>query len=99
MSREERAYKIYQVMLDNNDKSGLKAIVAQSLASLLKWDISSIPDGISKEQMFDLDLYQCLVDEKKREALKEEIINDKYIEYLVKAIRYAVGGGLYNKIV
>ena len=40
MSREERAYKIYQVMLDNNDKSGLKAIVAQSLASLLKWDIS-----------------------------------------------------------
>lgn len=41
--------------------------------------------------MFDLDLYQCLVDEKKREALKEEIINDKYIEYLVKAIRYAVG--------
>lgn len=37
MSREERAYKIYQVMLDNNDKSGLKAIVAQSLASLLKW--------------------------------------------------------------
>ena len=91
MSREERAFKIYQVMLDNNDKSGLKAIVAQSLASLLKWDISSIPDGISKEQMFDLDLYQCLVDEKKREALKEEIINDKYIEYLVKAIRYAVG--------
>ena len=91
MSREERAYKMYQVMLDNNDKSGLKAIVAQSLASLLKWDISSIPDGISKEQMFDLDLYQCLVDEKKREALKEEIMNDKYIEYLVKAIRYAVG--------
>ena len=91
MSREECAYKIYQVMLDNNDKSGLKAIVAQSLASLLKWDISSIPDGISKEQMFDLDLYQCLVDEKKREALKEEIMNDKYIEYLVKAIRYAVG--------
>ena len=44
MSREERAYKIYQVMLDNNDKSGLKAIVAQSLAPLLKWDISSIPD-------------------------------------------------------
>lgn len=91
MSREECAYKIYHVMLDNNDKSGLKAIVAQSLASLLKWDISSIPDGISKEQMFDLDLYQCLVDEKKREALKEEIMNDKYIEYLVKAIQYAVG--------
>ena len=91
MSREERAYKIYQVMLDNNDKSGLKAIVAQSLASLLKWDISSIPDAISKEQMFDLDLYQCLVDEKKRETLKEELMNDKYVEYLVKAIQYAVG--------
>ncbi len=91
MSKEECAYKIYQVMLDENDKSGLKAIVAQSLASLLKWDISSIPDGISKEQMFDLDLYQCMVDEKKREALKEDLMNDKYIEYLVKAIKYAVG--------
>ncbi len=91
MSKEECAYKIYQVMLDKNDKSGLKAIVAQSLASLLKWDISSIPDGISKEQMFDLDLYQCMVDEKKREALKEDLMNDEYIDYLVKAIQYAVG--------
>ena len=91
VSREECAYKIYQIMLDKNDKSGLKAIVVQSLASLLKWDISNIPEGISKEQMFDLDLYQCLVDEKKREALREDLMNDKYIEYLVKAIQYAVG--------
>ncbi|MDE7176477.1 MAG: AAA family ATPase [Lachnospiraceae bacterium] len=91
MPKEERAYKIYHLMLDGNDKSGLKAIVAQSLASLLKWDISSIPDEINQEQMFDLDLYQCLVDEKKREDLKEELMNDKYIEYLIKAIQYAVG--------
>lgn len=41
--------------------------------------------------MFGLDLYQCLVDEKKRETLKEELMNDKYVEYLVKAIQYAVG--------
>lgn len=41
--------------------------------------------------MFDLDLYQCLVDEKKRKTIKEELMNDQYIEYLVKAIQYAVG--------
>lgn len=41
--------------------------------------------------MFDLDLYQCLVDEKKRKIIKEELMNDQYIEYLVKAIQYAVG--------
>lgn len=91
LPQEERAYEMYHLMLDKNDKSGLKAIVAQCLASLLRWDISDVHDDLTEEQMFDLDLYQCLVDDTKRQRLKEEIENDEYIRYLVNAIKYAVG--------
>lgn len=91
LPQEERAYEMYHLMLDKNDKSGLKAIVAQCLASLLRWDISDVHDDLTEEQMFDLDLYQCLVDDTKKQLLKEEIENDEYIRYLVNAIKYAVG--------
>lgn len=49
------AYEIYSLMLGEDGKSSLKAIVAQCLASVLRWKISVIPDGLEQEKMFDLD--------------------------------------------
>lgn len=90
-SNEEKAYKIFQLMLDESNKSGLKAIVAQCLASMLKWKYVEKTDDLTEENMFDLDLYQYRILEDERIKLKEIIENDPYINYLAKAIRYAVG--------
>ena len=91
LSNEEKAYKIFQLMLDESNKSGLKAIVAQCLASMLKWKYVEKTDDLTEENMFDLDLYQYRILEDERIKLKEIIENDPYINYLAKAIRYAVG--------
>lgn len=45
----ESAYNIYDLMLNDDGKSNLKAIVAQCLASILRWKTSIIPDGITQE--------------------------------------------------
>lgn len=68
-----------------------KAIVAQCLASMLKWKYVEKTDDLTEENMFDLDLYQYRILEDERIKLKEIIENDPYINYLAKAIRYAVG--------
>lgn len=91
LSPAENAYNIYDLMLNGDGKSGLKAIVAQCLASALRWKISVIPDGITQEKMFDLDLYGFRTDEQRKVALKSEIENDPFLSYIVKAIRYAAG--------
>ena len=85
----ERAYKMYNLMLDESGKSGLKAIVAQCLASLLC--ISIISEEIDKEDMFDTDLYQTTIDKEKKRKLKLEFESDPYLKYLVDAIKHAVG--------
>ena len=91
LSATERAYKMYNIMLGNDGKSSLKAIVAQCLASMLKWNISVIPDDVTEEKMFDLDLYCYHVDEEKRSQLKKQIESDCYLKYIVDAIKYATG--------
>lgn len=91
LSQGEVAYKKYNLMLDGNDKSSLKTIVAQCLASVLRWKTSIIPDNITQEKMFDLELYRYKIDEGKKAALKTEIEADPYIGYIVKAIKYAAG--------
>ena len=84
----EYAYKTYEQMLDNDGKSGLKAIVAQCLAAILRWKISEVPDGVTMENMFDQDLYRIKVDEAKKMELKEKIESDSYLKYIVDAIKY-----------
>lgn len=91
LSAPEKAYQMYNTMLGSNGRSSLKAIVAQCLASILKWSISIIPDSVTKEKMFDLDLYGYCVDEEKRIQLKQEIEEDCYLKYIVDAIKYATG--------
>ncbi len=91
LSAAERAYKIYSLMLDAEGKSGLKAIVAQCLSSVIRWNTSVIPDGVSQEKMFDLDLYRFKADGSKRDAMKRAIEGDPYIKYIVDAIKYAAG--------
>lgn len=86
----ERAFNIYSLMLGNDDKSSLKAIVAQCLASILKWNISDIPEEITKEKMFDLDLYRYQIKEDRRIQLKQKIEDDPYLRYLAEAVKYAV---------
>lgn len=88
LSQAEYAYKIYSQMLDGEGKSGLKAIVAQCLASILRWEISVVPEGLTMEQMFDLDLYRLKIDDRKRCELRERIEKDRYLKYIVDAIRY-----------
>ena len=87
---EEFAFRVYDLMLDESGKSGLKAIVAQCLASMLRWEISVIPEGCPQEQMFDLDLLQFKINEQKRQEMKELIEGDQYLEYIVNAIKYAI---------
>ena len=87
----ERAYRIYNLMLNDDGKSSLKSIVAQCLASILRWKISIIPDGITQEKMFDLDLYGFKTDKDKKAALKSAIESDPFLSYIVNAIKYAAG--------
>ncbi len=91
LSKEEKAYKIYTLMLYTNGKSGLKAIVAQCLSSILKWKMADKPNSMTQEQMFDLELYQCKVNEVEKEKLKKAIEGDTYLKYIVDAIKYVVG--------
>jgi putative ATP-dependent endonuclease of OLD family len=91
LSTPEKAYRMYSTMIENDGKSSLKAIVAQCLASMLKWNISIIPDGVTKEKMFDLDQYCYRIDEEKRVQLKQRIESDDYLKYIVDAIKYATG--------
>ncbi len=73
-SAAESAYDIYGLMLNEDGKSSLKAIVAQCLASVLRWEVSVIPDGLAQEKMFDLDLYGLKTDEiKETSELKSAI--------------------------
>ena len=76
-------------MLDGSTKSGLKAIVAQCLSSMLRMAILTEP--IDQDKMFDLDLYQHTIDEEKRVELKQKFENDPYLKYIVDAIKHAVG--------
>lgn len=97
------AHQIYHdTMLNKGNpavktKATSKAIVAQCLASNLRWaitDTASAGEGgnpLPKESMFDLDLYQTYIDESKRAALAEAIEKDPYLAYLVTAIKHAAG--------
>lgn len=87
----EKAYEIYNLMLNDEGKSGLKAIVAQCLASVLRWEISVTPEVFTQEKMFDIDLYGLKTDEQKKTDLKTEIEKDPFLSYIVKAIKYAAG--------
>lgn len=87
----EKAYNIYDLMLNNDGKSSLKAIVAQCLASVLRWKTSIIPNELTQEKMFDLDLYGLKTDEQKKSDLKTLIEQDPFLSYIVKAIKYAAG--------
>lgn len=87
----QKAYNVYQIMLSDNGSSKLKAIVAQCFASILRWNISIVPYGITKEKMFELDLYHYQVDEGKKGELKQKIESDNYLKYIVDAIKYATG--------
>lgn len=91
LSQAETAYNIYGLMLNDDGKSSLKAIVAQCLASILRWKISIIPDGLTQEKMFDFDLYGFKTDADKKAELKSEIENDPVLSYIVNAIKYAAG--------
>lgn len=94
LSDEQYALNIFSLMLGKDGKSALKAITAQCLASILKWEVidkSFLEDEPTQENMFDMELYQMPVDEEKRKSLAEEIMDDEYLSYIVNAIRYAVG--------
>ena len=91
LPQAETAYKIYDLMLNGNGKSSLKAIVAQCLASILRWKISVIPSEFTQEKMFDLDLYGLKTDEQKKSELKSKIERDQFLSYIVNAIKYAAG--------
>lgn len=41
--------------------------------------------------MFDLDLYRLKIDIQKKSELKSKIERDQFLNYIVKAIKYAAG--------
>ena len=65
--------------------------MAQCLASILRWKTSIIPNGLTQEKMFDLDLYRFNTDEDKKAALKSKIESDSFLRYIANAIKYAAG--------
>ena len=97
------AHQIYHDTMLNKGNPAVKtngtskAIVAQCLASNLRWAITEISqlgdcgNSLSNDCMFDLDLYQTHIDEAKRVTLAEEIEKDPYLSYLVLAIKHAAG--------
>lgn len=91
MNNEVKAYKIFELMFHGQGKSGLKSIVAQCLASILRWEISVKKEDIPEEYMFDLDLYNFEINEENKMALKTQIENDEFLKYIVDAIKYASG--------
>lgn len=91
LGKEETAYLMYSLMLNESGKSGLKAIVAQCFASVLRWQYVETAAPLTQDKMFDLDLYQFKIDSEKREALKQKLEADPFLKYIVDAIKYAVG--------
>ena len=91
LSTDEKATCMYSLMLDNDDKSGLKAIVAQCMASILRWECLEDPQDDKKENLFDIDLFQFKVSNEKISTLKEKIEEDESLRYIVSAIKHAVG--------
>lgn len=89
--QDKKATNIYTIMLDDNGKSALKSITAQCLASMLRWECIENPPEDEKEKMFDVDLFQFKVSDKKINTLKEKIEADESIRYIVSAIKHAVG--------
>lgn len=91
-TEEEIAYYIYHDVMLNPNNSISKAITAQCLANYLRWRIVK-KDGeqIEKEKMFDYDLYQTALDEDTRQNICKKLERDKYLKYLVDAIKHAVG--------
>ena len=51
----------------------------------------TLPPELTQEKMFDLDLYGLKTDEEKKSELKSKIETDKFLNYIVKAIKYAAG--------
>lgn len=87
------AYEIYSnTMLVKGNKIS-KAIVAQCFAAILWFGILDLDNtnDITKEMMFDMDMYRQKIDSSKKEALKNKILQDKKLRYLVNGIRYVVG--------
>lgn len=91
LSTDEKATRMYSLMLDNDDKSGLKAIVAQCMASILRWECLEDPQYDKKENLFDIDLFQFKVSNEKISTLKEKIEEDESLRYIASAIKHAVG--------
>lgn len=90
--KEEIAYHIYHdIML--KDKKISKAITAQCLANSLRWQMLKVPRRslLSQDKMFDYDLYQTTMNEIGRKTLCDKIKSDKYLKYLVDAIKHSVG--------
>lgn len=91
ISKEEKAFKIYGLMLQKEGQSKLKSIAAQCFASILKWKVSEIPDELTEDKLFDLDLYRYSINEELRNKIQKKIEEDKYLRYLVDSIKYATG--------
>ncbi len=91
MQKEESAFHMYNLMLNSQDKSQLKSIVAHCLAARLRWIISDIPVGIDEKNMFDSDLYGFRTNVTKMNEWKSKIEQDQYLSYIVNAIKYAAG--------
>lgn len=90
-TKEEQAYEVYKMMLGKDGRSKLKAVVAHCLASLIRWEVSDIPQGYGYEHIFDYELLGLSANEAKKSQLRCNVEHDQSLRYLVDAIRYACG--------
>lgn len=93
LSSEARAFEMYNLMLDGSGKSKLKSIVAQCFATLLYLECLETSDfDTYEDNVFDIEVMNYKENNDNKEYLKEKILSDKYIKYIVKAIIHAAGG-------
>ena len=61
---------------------------------MLHLEYLTIPDiGVYDDNMFDIEMMALKEDDGKKEDLKQKIVSDKYIKYIVDAIEHAAGSG------
>lgn len=90
-------HKIYQelrvgdaddgISIDGKARDLLKAVYLKPLRDAER----EIPEKLTQEKMFDVELYGLKTDEKKKVELSNKIENDSFLGYIVRAIKYASG--------
>lgn len=84
-----RAFKMFKLMQESSGKSSLKSITAQCLAALVQQSYSITETNSTIDDLFQLDMISLREDPLKKNKLKNQILEDENLSYIVNAIKHA----------